>query len=454
MNQTELKLVFQDICHLAQHNNAHVELLLEGRESFSATYQKGGLEKFNSTGSTMAGFRVLNQGSTGYAFTENLEKESLIRTYQLALENAKFLGKGGADAPNSFALVKPGSYEKMEFLFNSGIETHTIDEKLEVAKILESESLAADARVKAVPYSGFGHVKGWTWVLNSFGVDAYYESNGISGYAYSLVKEGEQSKVLGDSKWTRNWENLQPYKIARSGAHRALEMLGAKSIPSGTYTVLFENDVASELFELVSQYFSAKEVADKTSWLTGKLGQPLFSSQLTMIDDPFYALGAGSRPFDSEGSPSQKTVLIEQGVVANWLTNSEYAAKLNIANTANASRSPSTELNISPSNLVVKKGSSSFEDLLKMDETVIFINEMSGFHAGVKLATGNFSIQSAGFLYRNGERVHPIEEIVVSGHLVETFKNIEGLSDRYASSASSVFVPDLLVKGVSIAGKG
>jgi len=461
MNQDIVRSTFKNICHLAQNKNVEVELLIEGRDSFSATYRKSELEKFNSIASAVAGFRVLFQGSTGYAFTEKLESESLLRTYEIAFENAQFLGQGkgknqGQDKAQdkTYHLVPPGIYEKMDFLFNSDLETHSIEEKLEVAKILESEALAVDARVKTVSYSGFSHSKGWTWILNSQGIDAQYETNGISGYAYSLVKEGEQSKEQGESKWTRHWEELEPKKIAQLSAHRALELLGAKSIPSGTYTVLFENDVAAKLFELVTHYFSAKEVFNKTSWLTGKLNQPLFSSELTLMDDPYYSLGSNSRPFDSEGSPSQKTILIEQGIVSYWLTNSEYAAKMNIHNTSHASRSPTSELSIAPSNLVVKKGPFAFEDLLKKDETIIFINSMKGFHAGVKLATGDFSIQSSGFLYRSGKKVHPIEEIVVSGHLVETFKNIEGLSDRYADSASSVFVPDILVKGVSIAGKG
>jgi PmbA protein len=127
---------------------------------------------------------------------------------------------------------------------------------------------------------------------------------------------------------------------------------------------------------------------------------------------------------------------------------------MQLPHTCNASRSPSQELEISYSNFVIKKGTQTFEELLQLEEEALLITEVKGLHAGFNSSTGDFSFQSVGFLYQNGKRIHPVEEIVVSGNVLKSFLKVKGLSDRYDHDGSSVLVPDILVSEIDVAGKG
>jgi PmbA protein len=429
------------------------ELLVQGYASFQASYQKGGLENFKSSDSLMAGFRLICKGSSGYAYTENLSPVALKKCVEQALLNLETVSGAGSQQ-ESFTLFSPAPIVPMDFLFHEDLEKHSIEEKLKKAEILEKDALAYDPRVSAIAYGGFSHTKSWIRILNSKSLDVFAKFNSMSVSCYPLIKFEGQNKMAGVNFWTRDWNQLDSHKVARRAAQKSLDYLGAKSLASKKYHVLFENSAASNLFSLATDFFSAKEVFQKKSILEGKLNQQIFSEQIEIWDDPFLPEASGSRPFDDEGAPSHRTCLVANGVLKNYLTNYEYAQKMQLPHTCNASRSPSQELEISYSNFVIKKGTQTFEELLQLEEEALLITEVKGLHAGFNSSTGDFSFQSVGFLYQNGKRIHPVEEIVVSGNVLKSFLKVKGLSDRYDHDGSSVLVPDILVSEIDVAGKG
>lgn len=443
-----LKENFNKIAQEARREGAKVELLLSGSENLTLGYSKRKLNKFDSTQSQMAGLRVVLGSSQGYAYTENLSQEALLRAYKEAINNARTLV---STAAQEIPMVKPLPIESMSDLFKP--EQISMDKKMEAAKLLEEICLEQDSRVQAVPYSSYHEGVRLSRILNSEGVDQEFKQGFYSGYSYVLAKEGESSKMDGESFFTRSFKDINIEKVAKEGVRKALSRLGAKKLKTGQYPVVIDREQFSTVLMMFSSYLSAKKVHEGTSLFGGKLNQKIASEKFHLIDDPFETRGISAQPFDSEGAPSRKTVLFENGVLRHFLTNLEYAQKLNLPHTANASRSPASSMDISPTNLVVTQGTKSLAELLASHDKVIHLTEfVGGLHAGFKESTGDFSMPAEGFLYENGKVVTPVDQFVVSGNILDLLCDIEDLGNEYVKPGGSLICPDVLIQSLSFAG--
>jgi PmbA protein len=290
-------------------------------------------------------------------------------------------------------------------------------------------------------------------VLNSEGLDQKFQQNYYTGYTSVLAKEGASSKTDGEGFFARHFRDIDIRKVAETGVRKAVARLGATKLKTGNYSVVIDREAFPKIINMFVGYLSAKEVFEKKSLLAGKLDQQVASNVFTLVDDPFDKTCSGTRPFDSEGSVSQRTVLFENGVLKHFLTNLEYAKKLKLPHTANAARSPMSAMNIGTSNLIVSKGSASLTELLSSSDRVIHLTNFSGgLHAGFKESTGDFSMPSEGFLYENGKCVGPVDQFIVSGNVLELLKDIEALGNEYGRPGASVLCPDVLIKSLSFAG--
>lgn len=442
-----IKESFQKIVAEAVRDGVKVEMLLTGGESLKLGYQKNKLEKFESTQSQMAGLRVILGANQGYAYTENLSLEALLRTYKDALNNAKTV----QSLENfSVPLMKPQVVPVLN-LFKP--EEVSMERKMEVARTLEEACLKTDARVSSVPYSGFSESVSFKRILNSEGLDQEFKQNYYACYVYPLAQDGESSKMDGESAFARSFKEIDAAKLATTSTKKALSRLGAQKLKTGHYAVVIDREQFPTILQMISGYLSAKEVHENKSLLKGKLGQKLANEKFCLVDDPLNLRGAAVRPFDSEGAPSQKTVLFENGVLNCYLTNLEYSQKMNLPHTAHAARSPASAMDIGPTNLVVTKGDKTLQQLLSKYEKVVHLTEFSGgLHAGFKESTGDFSMPAEGFLYENGTCVGPIDQFVMSGNVLDLLRDIDELGNEYNQAGQSFIAPDVLVKSLSFAG--
>jgi PmbA protein len=445
-----LKLNFEKVMAAAKSDGAKVELLVSGSENLSLGYSQRKLVKFESTQSQMAGLRVILGASQGYAYTENLEEDALLRSYREALNNAKTVGASATSGV--IELVKPaGKVERMDHVFR--VEEIPMSEKLKNAQQIEELCLLQDARIQSVPYSSFNEGLSFRRVLNSEGVDQEFKQNYYSGYAYPLGKDGESSKMDGESFFARSFAEIDIQRVAEAGVQKVLSRLGATKLKTGNYPVVISREVFSTVLSMFVGYLSAKDVFEKKSLFAGKLGQVMASSKFSLYDDPFEASCTSVRPFDSEGAPSQRTTLFENGVLKNFFTNLEFASKLGLPHTANAARGPSSAMDIGPTNLIVAKGSASLEELLARYPRAVHLTHFAGgLHAGFKESTGDFSMPAEGFLYENGVKVGAVDQFVMSGNVLTLLMDIEDVGREHSRAGTSVLCPDVLVRSLSFAG--
>ncbi|MCM2283133.1 MAG: TldD/PmbA family protein [Bdellovibrionaceae bacterium] len=448
----ELDPILNELSTQARRDGAEMEVLLTRDARFSVSIQQGRLDKFDSGFHQCGGVRVVIGGQEGYCSTENLGREALFASYREALESARQASALSA-RDESLGLIREGARGVVETLAPGFGEHRSVADKVDFAKAMERATRARDARIVGVPFNGYMERSGAVRVFNSHGVDCAYERGRVHAYAYALARENQESRTAHESVFSLREADLDAERLGREAAEKALAKLGSVQPETGVWPVLLDLEPAAKLIGELASYLSGKVVAEKRSLYGEDLGRAIAHSALTIVDDPTLVDGLGSRPFDSEGTPTAPLALVENGVLKNFLLNSVYARKLRLKNTGHASRGTTTSLSIGPSNLIVRPGSESRDALLKRYPRMILVNHLAGFHAGFQEGSGNFSLQAEGELWENGTRVTPLGNFVVSGNFKDFLKSIEAVADTPPRPFDDVITPELLVTGLSIAGR-
>lgn len=452
----KLDPILQKVTVKAKADGAEAEVLATAREGLNITSDKKRLGKFSSNLSLVAGVRVIKNGAEGYCSTEDLSEEAVLAAYQEALSNAEFNAKNGVADPDLKMISKQTGYKQINRP-DVAIDPSQIESKIQKAIDLETACFERDPRVTAVAYNGYGESRAEIRVFNTNGVDQSFRDYSVSAYAYPLAKQGEESRMASEVFVSRDPSLFNPKELAEVATDKVLAKLGSIQPETGRYPVLLDREPAEALLDLFLGYLSGKSVHEKLSFYDGQLNQPVASKVFTLIDDPFLDEGVASRPFDSEGTPSQPLTLVEGGILKSFMLNSIYARKLKMPNTGHASRSPMGTLDIGPSNSVVQAGVESREKLLSRHPKTIVVTEIMGLHAGFQEGSSDFSFQAEGELWENGKRIAPLSDFVLSGNLRDMMLKIEAVASFPKEGAgtidSSVVTPELLISELSIAGK-
>ncbi len=423
------------------------EVLAVHSRSTGIAYQARKLEQFTFSETHQLGVRVLDGKHEGMAYTESLEPESLTQALSEALANARMIEREWISE-----LVGARSLPELKGMYNASLEEVPVNAKIAAAESLEAAALDFDPAITSVAYTRYSDGSTTSWIANSKGLRGSYRQNYCMGYTFCLAKDGEASVMDGEFSMEHSFEKLDAAGIARKAAAQTLARRGAVRPQTGKYTVVFENRAAEKLIGLVTGYFSAREVDESTSPLKGRLGEKVFSEKLSLIDDPSYIQAPNCRPFDDEGFAAQATPLVENGVVRAFLTNSVLARKLKLPHTASAARSPSTDLDVASSNVLVRPGKTAFADLMKSAPQVILITDLKGT-AGFRHTSGDFSIPMEGYLYQNGARTVPLKDFLVSGNILQMLNQVSEVGNDLVQPTGSVVSPSLLISEVNVSGK-
>lgn len=237
---------------------------------------------------------------------------------------------------------------------------------------------------------------------------------------------------------------LSPQVIGAKAAERAIAQLGAGPIPTTTLPVVFDPYMAASLIGSVFGAITGGAIERGSSFLIDAKGKPIASSALTLIDDPRIPRGLGSRPFDSEGLPAERTVFIQDGVLQSYAINTYNAHKLGLKPTGHARRSGE-----GPSNLFVQAGEQTPQELIRSVDYGFYCDSMMGF--GVNLTTGDFSRGASGFLIENGKITKPVSEITLSGNYKDMLMHIDGIANDLVMDRS-VASPTILLRKMTLGG--
>jgi PmbA protein len=233
-----------------------------------------------------------------------------------------------------------------------------------------------------------------------------------------------------------------------------LRRLGASRIPTQQVPIIFAPEVARSIAGIIFDAASGDSIWRGASFLAGKLGEVIADSSLTLIDDNLMLLpngmsGFGTSPFDGEGLPSRRTVVVEKGVLKTYLLNTYSARKLGMKSTGNATRGLAGAPGIGCGNLYIEPGVKTPEALIAEIDRGLYVTSLMGF--GVNMVTGDYSRGATGLWIEKGELTHAVEEITIAGNLAEMLKNVTAIGNDlvFLSAAAS---PTLRIDGMTIAG--
>lgn len=426
------------------------ELYYECDESTSVSVFQHEINAFSCAKSGGVCFRCLVNGKMGYASTEELSQEQAQSVVLRAAENAKaleaeetqFLCPGGQvyETPELHTYDLPSTEELVSAVLGAQEQLYATDPAVvdgcQTEGITESTSLA---------------------ICNSKGLDLHYENKICAMISAAVVSDGTEMSNEYAVK-TGALSTIDTAALAAKSVSAAKESLGGDVAPTGICPVVFDPEAMTSLLSTFSSIFSSENTQKGLSRLGDKEGQVIASPLVTLVDDPFYKENPMPLPFDGEGSPTHRKNVIEKGVLNTLLYNLKTAAVAGKATTGNASKSGyASSVGIRPFTMYIAPGESTEEDLLKKAGNGIYINSLGGLHAGADPVSGDFSLQSAGFLIENGEKTTHVKSFTVAGNIYDLLTKITAVASNLTLPmplGSTTFgSPSVLVETLSIAGK-
>ena len=423
-----------------------VELFISESRSLQISLFHGEVDEYkDNNGYSILARGILN-GKCGSASADVWNAEKAKWLVNEIVANAKVIEN---DDP-IFIFKGSDKYHKVN-TFNKELEQITIEQKMDNLYALEKALKEIDPRIVEIAGTEFNQSTEKVTLMNSNGLNLVQKSNYFVYMAQCVAKEGEQTKSGYDFFFGNKFEEFDAKKLAEKIVKNTVDQLGGKACPSKTYKAVLHPDVVISLMKAYIGHADAEEVQKNSSLFIGKVGQKVASSKVTIEDKPL-AKNVFARWFDDEGVATYNKPIIKNGVLQTYLYNLTTAAKAGVESTGNGYGGGSKK-GISSTFLSLKPGKKSQEELFEKVGNGVFITDVSGLHAGLNPQSGNFSLQSTGFLIENGKKGRPLDLITVSGNLLDIFADVLEVGNDVNVSPSGVSAESVLIKKIAVSGE-
>lgn len=416
--------------------------ILDGYE-FSVDVRLGKIENLVEAGSRSLGLRVIKDKKTAFASSSDLSRDTLEHLVKNAIKRAKLA------SPDEFSGLPALSKKRTDIsslkLFDP--EIPNLDSEKKIALSTETEKIALeDKRITNSHGSSFETREIRIIFANSNGFLEEYEQT-FCGLSLGLLA-GETDNQVEDywSSSKLHFKELDsPEEVARKAVERTVRQIKPRKIKTQKVPVIFEPTMTSWLLGFLFACVSGVSIYQKISFLVDKLGQRIGNERVTVYDDGLMPGRLGTRPFDAEGVPSQKTLVVDKGILKNYLCNTYAARKLKLRSTGSSSGT-----GVSPSNFYLKAGKTPPEKIISSLEKGLILVRTIGH--GLNPVTGDISRGAFGLWVEKGEIVYPVSEITISGNLGEILNNIEVVGNDL-DFRSPLSGPTIKLKEMTVAGQ-
>lgn len=398
------------------------DVVMVESDSFFVTVRLGEVEKISQAQEKRLGLRLYHGSSSATGSTSDISKESIERLIDNVFDMARATAQDKhSGLPEAESLAR--SVPDLDLYDESG-HALSVEERTRLAQDAEEASLGLDPRIINSEGAEFSNDTHRVIYANSLDFSGEYRG---SSFSLSVTPVAAQNGLMQRDFWysaQRKFSRLEsPKAVGEKAARRALRRLGARKIKTREVPIIFDPEAAGSLLRHFAMALSGYSLYKNASFLTGKLGSKVASDLFTVIDDGVIPAALGSRPFDSEGLPTRKKIVMENGVLESYLLDTYSGRKLGYPSTGNAVRSVGGPLGVGPTNFYLSPGSQSPEQILASVEEGLYITELIGF--GVNLVTGDYSRGASGFWIDKGEFAYPVEEVTIAGNLKEMLLNVE-----------------------------
>ena len=425
---------------------SEVELYVSENRSLNISLFHGEVDNYSDNNGYSIMARGLLNGKCGSATCDvwNAEKAKYLINEMVA--NAKVIEN---DDP-IFIFKGSEKYKKVN-TFNKDLEKVTNDQIM--ANLLEIEKACKelDPRIIEVAGTEYSQVSEKVTLINSNGLNLVQKNNYYYFVAQCVAKEGEQTKSGYDFFFDNDFSKFDAKKYAKKVVDLTVAQLGGEPCESKKYKAILHPDVVTSLMKAYVGHANAEEVQKQSSLFIGKIGQKIASKKVTIEDRPLQK-NPFARWFDDEGVATYNKPIIKNGVLETYLYNLTTAAKAGVQTTGNGYGGGSKK-GISSTFLYLKPGKKNLDQLFEEVGDGVYITDVSGLHAGLNPQSGNFSLQSTGFMIENGKKGKPLDLITVSGNLLEVFQDVIEIGNDITVSPSGVSAESVLIKKISVSGK-
>jgi PmbA protein len=448
--ETDLKSLAEQLVRRAMSNGASAaECVVREGDEFSTVVRLGQVETLKESGSRAIGVRVFFGKRAASTYSSDFSPKGLDRMLNSALELAKITSEDPhAGIPETEQL---GSVAGDLDLYYGDVYSLPSEQRIEYARSTETAALTFDSRIKNSDGGSFDAATGRKILANSHGFIGEYRRSYCSAAAVPIAQD-ERGNMQRDYWFSvaRSLSRLEsPAHIGKVAAERTLRRLGARKAKTAQVPVVFDPLVATSILEHIFEGVNGDSVYRGASFLAGKLGKKIAGDNVTLIDDGTLPGGFGTSPFDGEGVPTRRTIVIENGVLKSYLLNTYTAKKLGLRTTANASRGLAGNPGIGPGNYFLQPGSKTPKQIIGEIQDGLYVTEFLG--QGANLVTGDYSRGASGMWISGGEFAYPVEEITVAGNLKEMFFNIAEIANdlefRGAMACPTIRIEGLMVGG-------
>ena len=437
----------------------------EGDE-FDVHVRLGEVEQLTQSGSRALGLRVFCAAEGGQrtatTSTSDVSEAGIARLVSSAVALAKITGVdpfAGLPEREAFGMHDPAA-QALHFEDANAIPP---EERIEMARRCEAAALGFDARIQNSKGGNFDCSATHRVMVNSRGFAGEYRRS-YCGFSATPIAQDDRGMQSGHWYSSARTARLleEPEAIGRVAAQRALRLLGARRVPTQQCSIVFPPDSARGLMANLLSAANGDAIYRNASMFAGKLGEQVAGENITMVDDGTMVFehtladgsqlrvgGFGTSPFDGDGLPTRRTVVIERGVLKELLLNTYTARKLNMQSNAKASRGLAGTPGIGGGNYFLEPGTHTHEEIVADVKQGLLVLSTMGF--GVNLVTGDYSQGATGLWIENGEIAFPVEEITIAGNLKEMFRNVSAIGNDVEWRGSGA-VPTVRVEGMTVAG--
>jgi PmbA protein len=412
LSRETLASLAERILALARARGAtDAEVEVSGAVGQSVSVRHGEVETVEYTRDKGASVTVYFGRRRGNASTSDLGEDSLARTVDAACAIARHTADDeAAGLPDADRLWR-GAPPDLDLWHPWGL---TVEAAIELARETEAAALAVDKRIT--------NSEGATVTANDADFVLANTRGFLAGFPTSRASLGvsvvaEEAGAMQRDYWYSSERNPAKLEAAadvgRIAGERTVRRLGARRVPTGEIPVLFDANISGSLLGSFVNAASGSNLYRRSSFLLDKLGEAVFSPQVTILEDPHRPGEWSSMWFDAEGVATSRRTVVERGVLKGWFLSSYSARKLGLATTGNAGGNH---------NLLLEPGEHDQAGLLGLMARGLLVTDLIG--QGVNPVTGDYSRGVAGYWVEGGEVRHPVEEVTIAGNLVDMFKGI------------------------------
>lgn len=414
------------------------EVYVEISEGVDASIQNDQVDFAKESYSMGMAIRVICEGKMGFAYTT--QNERIEETVKKAISNAQanMVDENIEFAPKS-------NYSPIEGVYDGKIKTLELEDTIELGKSMINTVLDN----KCQPTSGgvtASCLK--TLIINSNGMVCEDKSTYFSGYIAVNTPDGEGVSTASESDSSRKLD-IEPENIANKACEIALNSREGKSIETGDMKVLLDHHAVAGLLSTFAQAINGDNVQRGRSIYADKIGTQVTTPSLSIYDDGIVKGGLYSSHGDGEGTPSQKTTIIKDGVLQNFLYDIQTANKGDVKSTGNGIRASFNDMPaVNLSNLVLE-----FKDCedISQIQNGLLVTDVLGAHTANPIS-GDFSVEAMNaFKIQDGEVAYPVKKSMLSGNIFSMLKEASAASHQ-TRQLGPFITPTITVSSLRVVG--